>query len=354
MALPTLSKTWIYNVEAIVNPMYSGNTTTFYAFDYLAWMVGIKLAMCKNTGWVDKDGLAATQNFPWTVKASSDGDTANASDNWTSYLSLVNNPATPTYKISVIDFGWCVLENAALSNFEFLLGTGNNGGVGYQNKHVAWCSWSGFDTSSPLVTAFPTASDSLQLIGTGNAGVSTTGGIGDNVPFDSVIHIAMSTDGECTRVIGCRANIPVLFWQFEKAKNPVSGWTDTIFSTSRGNTVPAKNQGLSSEFLTTRSTGVRLSGANRLIYMTTEGYGTSLTPTAMRTPGHLDNEFKLYPAALLSDFAPAGRVGSVFDMWFTPLSATPGTTFPESGNRQFLSLGGAVIPWTNTRLFMSP
>ena len=356
MALPTLSKTWIFNVGVVKNPMYSGNSATYAAFDMFAFLVGIKKAMCSTTGWVDKDGVAATQNHPWTVVASSDGDSAGATDYWTDYLSFVNNPATPTYRIATNNFAWIVLENDALGNFNFMIGTGNNAAPTYLYAQCVWVSWDGFDVSSPVITDYPTATDGYQLVGTGNVGNYIYGEVGNAVRHDSVFHIAMSTDGECTRIIGCKKGAPVLFWQIEKAKNPITAWTNSIICTARFNNVANKNQGLAADLISSANTVVRLESpfVTRKAYMSSEGYGSSLIATAQRTPGVLDNEYKLYPANLITNYSPAGHLGSIYDLWFTSLSATVGLCFPSSGSRQFLSLGGTVIPWTNSLFYVDP
>lgn len=358
MALPTLTKTWIYNVESELVTYPSGGNTNFGGLDSAMLLVGIKKALTKTTGWVDKDGVAATQNFPWTVAASSDGDTANTSDNWSSYLSLVSNAATPTYKFTASEFAWVVLQNSALPNFQFSIGTGSTSTSSqYVQKHFAYCCWEGgFTLSSPVITAYPTSTDRYQLIGSGTTDYYIIGASSVS-SFDAVIHVAMSTDGECTRIIACRNGVVFMFWQIEKAKSPVSGWDYPVICTVRNNesaSVVAK--GGTSDYVGSAQAVTRISSTvgNKKLYMTAEGYGTGSVATLQYTPGHLTNEYALYPAGLVAATAyPWGKLGDVFDMWFTTLGASPGICLPGSGSRQFVSLGGVVIPWTNKPLTLN-
>lgn len=315
MALPTLEKTWQYAVNIAIGGIGVDDDNADTIFK-------IKEALI---------GLAGGQ---WSVAASSNGTTADLTDNWASAADVVwaDDPS---------DHSWIVFEN----NF-----TG-----------VQLC----FDCDdSPTTTEFGTVEvspdgsyDLTGLTPDNKPSATVAFGVGPaaewggaDVGWSGKAHVMCSTDGECTRIIICRSNSAVGFWFVDKARNPQAGWTyphmlcvfgDDISSEKSTyyyfNQVAATLGYLDSDYCSFHAT-------SEGYYNTMLGQSPAGTNADSQTGGWL-----MCPIGLACvEAAQFGRKGELFDMWWGSTTRSTGDTYPSDGSYQFVQIGDLILPWNGT------
>jgi len=207
MAAPVLDKVWQHNVN-----IQQGNTGVKND-DYAGILLSIKRLL---TG-VAPNGRPLSWTGIWTIKASSNGVVADLNDNWNSTADLVWSSSNRS---------WIVLSQSATGS-EICLDCNSSS---TQIMSWVWSHSAGFNVSSPVINARPIATDGLVFLSSGSWCSA------ESSPFGARLHVMLSTDGECTRVIVNFRDKSVLFWLFDLAKNPVSGWTNpSIAAMASGN-----------------------------------------------------------------------------------------------------------------------
>lgn len=324
MALPTLSKTWIFKTNQYL-PAGTDQPTTFKAIFY-----NLKNSLVSATGWTDSTGSPVVNAHPWQVISSSDASFADLTDRWGGPANIV---------VSGANCSWIVLRQPAINTlYEIGLFVGT--GVNYNVSTLRVCMLAGFQTTGLVTTALPTPNGSEYNTPTSAAAID-----GQASAHDLTLHYMMSTDGECTYVFGCYANAVTLTWLFTKVKNPVTGWTYPFIECGT-----AMNANYTNLVSGTYMVG-RVPGINMPMYCTTEGYAGSVLGQSIMQPNAISGEWAMTPIGLVSDTPGCrGRHGELYDLWFAPSGVKIGDTLPNTGNRTFAIMGNLLVPWNNSTM----
>lgn len=328
MALPTPEKSWIF--KTVIIPF----TTSAAVMNQYFWY-NLKQMMTVNTGWNDETGASVTNAHPWTVSASSNGTVANTSDNWSSFSSVVFLAAGA--------HSWIVLRQAAINpTYEICFSQGATN----PNSNSYVSHQAGFTLSGLVTTADPTATDRITfLINQPPIFAAISAGI--------YLVVAMSTDGQCTRIFAYMLNQLYVFWLFDKPRNPVSGWTNpsiALMHYNSGNVVPSAYTELTDNALIS---GLAPGGIPMTLYTTTEFYSSAAIGEGLNLPNQLTGEWQFFPTGLFSNTSGVcGRHGEIFDLWFVADRMFSGTKF--SGTHSFMCLPYLTHVWDNTLINTSP
>jgi len=333
MTLPTLDKTWQFNVNNSRGnvPPPSGSNTE----DHKDIMFMIKQSLIGETF----EGVSLGWTGTWSVESSSPGDgTFGAGDNWANKDDVVwANTGT--------NHSWIVFRQSATGT-EFCVD------CDYSDRTRITITWSPADRfgaayggTDGTATDRPTATDEIFLINNSIWFGSQTGRVAAQV------HTMISTDGECTRVCAQIQNTNVMFWLFDLAKNPVSGWANPAVAMAISEISAANctewtdlNEG------TAKVNGVH-GAINMTMYMTTEGIIGFPTLVASYTvgPNDIDGTWPMFPVGLVSETSGArGRHGELFDFWFGPEVQPSGATYPDNLTRQFVHIPDLILPWNGS------
>ncbi len=326
MALPPLSKTWQYDV----NFTQSGTAT----------------ARAQQSMHQIKEALIGFATLPWTVAFSSDsvaaGTPGDGVDRW---------DATTDVVWAAGDHSWMVLKQTGISsNFQVCWDMGSD----ISDIELVISPSAGFTGGS--ISARPTATDEQIIVsdkawGRGDATIST-----DQIP----LHCMMSDDGQVTRMIFNRDSAVSGFISFEKAQNPVSGWTIpwfVIFSCEENSTpnesmtYARMRNDLASNAATTFIRAVMPNPTERFenMRMSSDGFATVATGTAFTGSNDISSDFEMNPASICCTVRPnRGVHGQIADIWFVSTDPAIGDTFPDDSSEQFAVFDNMAIPWNGT------
>lgn len=319
MALPTLSKTWQFNVN---------NQTTAQ---------GTALADSRKTLRAIKNAMIGFATNPWTVRYSCDSVTAGTAgdgvDRWSADTKLVWANAGTAHS-------WIVLRQTGIgTTYELLIsceGSSSSGSI-----LTILTSISGFSGGS--TTARPTATDELTVASSGQ----WIGG-GDVSNRWSVMQ---STDGQCTRIlVGYSGNFTTLI-VLDKPNNPTTGWSTPNFSALYFNAV-----GLSLATANVVSTSTplarsRIGSVNGSVSLTIEGISNNFATdtTIGNIANEVDSSWDMWPLGIACITSGArGRHGSLFDFWAISTVRASGDMIPADGSNQFAVFGNFVLPWNGS------
>lgn len=316
MAVPALTKTWEFDV----NQKATVSTSNDDAHNDL--MFRLKETLIAGSGHT-------AFTTPWTVVASSDGTTADATDNWNDVTDInpgVNQSAARS---------WIVLRQTGITssgNFEICLDLRESGA----NRRIDFvvspaAGFTGFTST----TARPTATDEItkDLIPWGYA---TTAAQTSPLAF----HVLMSSDGAHTRIFMTRNGLTTGLWFLEEAANAVSGWTTPGISDILASTVEEADRA-------SWSTAARLNALGAVSEMTL--FMEYNLNDSISTPNAFDNSIPFAPVGLFSNTGgEVGHHGEMADLWFTTPGNVTGRPFPDGGSKQFMVLNQFIIPWNGT------
>ncbi len=324
MALPTLVKTWQFDV---------GNTVSG---------TGGGPARQRQLIIDIKDAFIGFAQNPWTVVSSSDSVTADNTDRWSVVGDIVGASGAAPHS-------WIVLRQAAINaNYEICISFGTPSGEFPSHWNFIWSPRLGF--TGGLTTARPTAADEVILEGPG--GIAWAGSFSGAEPANAhIFHVMMSEDGECTRLIGYYADVPFMFWAFEKPQNPVSGWTDpALCILASGDNVLSNAFDHSDMFdSSARAWGFHNGGNNDFKFYFAEESINTLGVTEINVANDLSSgDWPMSPIGILSRTSSLqGRHGNLFDMWWgAPVNANK--EYPADASRQFMQSGHLIFPWNGT------
>jgi len=314
MPLPSLSKTWQFNVNQTVAAS------------------GTQLTNNRSSLRAIKDSLLGFGSTPWTTRYSCDsvaaGSAGDGVDRWDSNADLVWSAAGAQ--------SWYILKQAGISS-NFQIGLFLN--VASSNGTLLTLSFSpNAGYTGGTTTAKPTATDEVTLISQTNWG-------GNNVDVQQRIHVMQSTDGQCTRIMMCDTGVFKMMWMFDKPGNPVTGWSNpsiTLALASNSSTDVLTTANLSS------AANVRGFGsASMSIFLTSEARNTTQLKSVFTVANSFSGEFPFFPIGLSSETAShVGRHGTVQDLWFGLSSLADGDTYPNDVSRQFMQAGELIVPWS--------
>lgn len=318
MALPTLLKTWQFDVN---NAEASAAEGTFYPL----LMFNLKEAMINFA------------TLPWVVKGSSDSVAAGMDDvdRWIDTGDIVWNSG---------NHSWIVLENAGGAQICWA----NDFSTNYiEDSFIFFSPSAGFTGGS--ISARPTATDEFDARTGSDISwwwSGQTGTVGDNV-----WHMLHSTDGKETRIIGFRANVPhtvIMIGEVQDARaahtNPFyCGWytmnytTDAAAITNIGATSQRYSAYHAGEFgMTLASPGLHFTG-----YVGAHSSGGIAE--------ELDSELPFFETMFWSlTVGFRGVKGKPADVWWGYHQvAVDGDTYPDNALlRDFFQVGALIFPWT--------
>lgn len=321
MTMPTPEKTWQFDVNNAVGG--SGAALT----DYQIAMMNMVKAMVE------------MPLNPWVVMGSSDSSTAAMDGNNRWAPGGVWDRTKLVWASGTTAHSWIVLRQVGIFALNEICIDLNYSNTAAYSALVVW-GFSGFTGGG--ITARPTATTSINLL-------AGTWLYGTNGVFGAYVHAMQSSDGECTRLVIMKDDVPCSFWLFDKPKNPVSGWTDPAVAMTLSNggssamTIPWLND-------TARLTG-RIGTTQTTFYCTGEGFTSSLVyeNTSFLRPNQISGEVTMFPIGLVSETTGVkGRHGELFDIWWGPpgvASGSPDGTWPDDSTKQFWSPDALVLPW---------
>lgn len=321
MALPTLDKTYQYNVNQN------------------AASLGVILDNGRQLMRMIKNSLIGFGTLPWTVRYSCDGTTAGSAgdtvDRWAADANLVWSGTTHS---------WIVLRQTGIAtNFELCIDLANANS--YVTTFVVSPS-AGF--TGGTTSARPTATDQIVL-------PETDWGHYASTTATYKLHVLQSTDGQVTHVVVFSNNLLTGHWMFQKPKNPVSGWTNPSVSLVTGVTgsvaSPSSDAYTFDNFLP-GTTSFRGRGTGTMtIFLAAEGTSTALTAASsvFAAPNDFSGEYPFFTCSVNSTTAShRGRHGLLFDTWLGLDITNNGDTYPNDTSRQFLQIATQIIPWNGS------
>lgn len=321
---PSIEKSWQFSVNQAIAPQGSGAASN------------------SNLLFQIVQALTSVGSNPWQIRGSCNSSTFNLlalgaagpGTGWSSGASVV-------FASTGSPHSWIVLRNTALGpGFpEIMLGCDPNGA----NSVNLWISPSAGFTGGNTTTD-PTATDGIQL---GQGGVQRIGfgGTGSNVAF--ALHVAVSSDGQCTRMWVFSGGTFQALWQIERVKNAVSGWTSPwVFNTEYLN--PSSN--LSWHNLSQTYAGGPSNSTLRF-YWTAEGTTNTgaLITSLYNAPNDLNGEYPMLPIGLFvwsANSVYSGRHGMFYDLWFGCAVLPMGQLYGGAVAHSFVQIGEYILPWS--------
>jgi hypothetical protein len=325
MAVPIKDKTWQFATN--LNPGFNGTDLAD---------IGQLFVLVKNA-------LKAIEDNPWNVQGSSDSVTAgmDAVDRLIDHTDVVRAGGAHS---------WIVLQQDAIGTgaqilFDFIVADAR-----YINIYFSPAD--GFTGGN--TTTRPTATDELQLSNSNFEFITgfTSGGMGTSMRA----HVMVSSDGLCTRIIGCQGNIARSLIMVDVPINPPTGWANPVFCAVAGHTGLPPNDPLSINYWTNTANLLKAVGPVDVMpmNMTMQGFATSGTSNGIfigHTPwvgaDEASGEMPISGVGIahVTTVGQRGRHGYIADFWTTALSASQGTSFPGDGSKDFVVLGNFVFPW---------
>lgn len=313
MTLPTVEKTWQFNVNNFISSSYTYQRT-------------LRLL---------KDALVGFASSPWTIWGCGNTSTfgnGDGVDRWTTDANLVWG--TPSRS-------WIVLQQTGLNAKTALCLDLASMDRGYMN--ITLSPDAGFGVTNGgtdgTATTPPTSTDGFSL-----NYASLWGGYGSDV--NNHLHVMQSTDGECTRAFLYRGGTPTGFWIIDRPKDPVTHWTSPVAAGVMGTnaasgdvTTKSYLASMSYNFLRTRVA----SGTSAGVF-TYEAYTSDQVVSLLGYPDDQSYEYPLGGIGVyFTSVGRRGRKGSIRDLWWGPL--TSGNPYPDDGSKQFMQIGSLVVPW---------
>lgn len=341
MTLPTLDKTWIFDVNNLL-------------------AAGVKDTNSSNAFYGIKSAMTSSSSSSWVVVSSSNAVTADGNDNWSSAADLTWDNAGSAHS-------WIIFkQNAISSDLQILwdlVGTNSH------RMDVVVSRESGFVSGTTLNR--PTATDESVLL---NGSTQTWGGSAISAGTIYHWHFLMSDDGECTRVFFTYDDEVAGFWAFDKIKNAPSELTIPMYIIFSSDAVNAAFPDKSANYVFLRRMGSSIpfyffphSGSLEVdkCSFASEGFNNAgigeadaVSPDRINIANEISNEWEMMPLTVWSDNgATFGKLGEVFDLWFSPddltASESPaasgscvtGATLNPSGSYDFCIMDNVMIPW---------
>lgn len=316
MALPTLDKTWQFDVNNQLTSL--GNNV----HDNAQVLISIK------------DALKGFASNPWVVIASSDSVVADGNDNWSDPTTDVvwDNSGNP--------HSWIQLRQTGIeTNFEIIIEPIDNLSAA-RDINLVMSPKLGFTGGSNLVR--PTASDEIILINDSRYFDSA-------LTFDARMHYMQSTDGQCTRIIGYASTLtggPRLIWIFDKVKDPVDGWDTPAIGSADNSTISGRYALLHDSNTYTHG----YQNGQFEVYLTCESYGTATGALGVLLTGanEIDGNYPIMAMGVHSETSGnRGRHGDVYDLWWGLQNAADLETY-GGASRLFVQFSDLVLPWNGT------
>ena len=310
MTLPTNEKTWTFDVNNA-----GGVSSGGFLIDHQLTLYAIKTAMVA---------------LGWTVVASSDSTAPGTGlgDNWSASDKLIwNNPGSA--------HSWMVFQQAGIdANFQVCLDCASNAAY-YLTVGISPGGYNNDGTN----TNRPTAADEYVVMSAAAWGVPSAS-------FNSKVHVMVSDDGECTRILVCTNNGTTGLMFFDKPKNPVTGWATPWVSVAQGTINVGQEQATYNNFSDNAKVQGDPGGGLCSMYLTSEGYLAASGGEYLVFPDDQTGEWPMFPAGLIcTTVGNRGRKGAMFDLWWGSTFQSTGDTYPAAGTYLYAQFGDLILPW---------
>lgn len=333
MALPTLSKTWQY---AVNQHQVLGNSSNPGYCSYVLYDL--------------KESLIGFSSSPWTVVSSSDGTPGGTGpgDNWANGADAIH------YDGGTTPGAWIVLKQTGIApNFQMLIRPVNNSG-GNQSVVEVYISENAGFTGGDYQGTRPTATDEVETWAHPNTGQAEWT---DRIALDTTpgwLHVQQSSDGEITRWWLYIAGVCHTFFNIEKPRDAMPGWTipwicsavvDEYSGTDYRPTYGHLND--LNELTTSRA-----GGTLTWLYYTSEFCVDSMLGQRQTSSADLDGgSWPLFPIGLFSNYAGrVGRLGALTDIWWGATAVADGDYYPADLTRQFVQIEDLIVPWNGSTM----
>jgi hypothetical protein len=349
MALPTVAKTWRFNVN-------NKRATTSNLFWHQALMFNLKDILINNSPILAWD---TPPTGIWTVDHSCDGSTAGTPadgiDRWVTTANLVWDRPADAHSWIVFNTGM----NGGLGQVLIDLDNDNNSSVGAEPESIDVRISPGGLFTGGTTTARPTASDELPGEITRGQTAGAWAGLQTATGLDIGYHVMMSADGAEMRIFMHRTNVCFSMWAFGESVDGPAGaahnlW-GSIWSTAQSTPTEALNMVQTSGWFHGSNSGVirGIGSLQRPVYLDYihQSGNQSLWKNTI-VPGIGDEtlgeavfgEISMWDTDSAGNRGPKGRIQ---DMWVITDARTNGDTFPADGSRQFHKVGAnMVVPWS--------
>ena len=343
MTDPTIQKTWEFAVNGVALAS-SAQASTQAHQDRREMMLDIK-NMLTNTA-----PHAGTFTSPWTVVSSSDGHTnVGSTDHWVTIDDLVWRDEDGS-----ADFSWILLQQTGLSaTFQLLIGCESDTVADDGAQIFAAITQTARNTDGTL-SSMPTEAGTDERVIRNDDGTSQGyWGSGGDATVSSPAYrwnVAMSTDGECTRVLIFMNTTCSGFWLFDVPDNPASGWTNPYIAAIQGTNSFNLNQPTYSLFNVAANIKGRFSGTDTTMFLSTEGFANASLGAQMGR-NQLDNTWPVSEMGIYSETSTfTGRMGTVFDLWWGEALATSGRYYPQAGTKLYVNVSDMIHPWDGSTI----
>lgn len=321
MALPTLTKTWQFNVNQLI--AYTGNLLDTNRLFHLTY---------KNT-------LTGFASSPWAMRYSCNSVTAGTPGDGVDRLTTAANFVFGNIGAA---HSWYVLRQTGTgSNTELLVSLESASSNG-QSAFIAMSPNAGFTGGS--TTLKPTATDSVTMY-------SGTGWLINGTPTYR-LHAQLSTDGQCTRIFnydgGTTRNVLII----DKPYLPTAGWSNPVVGFA------AVGSALLASYMCSPlgNLSANINGTPSLIMATSEGVASQLLSanTACLLANEISGEWPMFPAGIASiTTGTRGRHGTFQDLWFGSNNVNSGDTYPNSPSNEFAQFSNLILPWNGSAVALS-
>lgn len=350
--LPAISRSWRYRVNVDATEASDTAHRATLALLLKQSLVGA------GTGWTDSNGSSVAAPTAWSVVASSDSVTANASDNWVDAGDLVWDTDPDAHS-------WIVFRHAnyfGTSDPLFLLLDLSEASAATRGGTMGvYLSRVGFDLTTPVVTTRPVATDEVAVIVT-NGTMTTAAWQGSDTNDEDHrtgrFHFVMSDDGRAFWVAICRLSTCTAFWDLYR----LDEWLDTSVSIPVAMAVMSRDA--DTELLTwaniqtqtymhyvSRDSTIGGLYRARMAIPVATGSNTSVTAMAACNLGGVGSSG--LSAIDVQGITPAaGLVGTLVDMW-AGRAANAGLHYPDDGSRTFVQLGVIARPWNGSQVLLT-
>lgn len=319
MALPTVVKTWQYNVNQ--SSPATGNTSS----------EGRQVALLIKNSMI---GFAST---PWTVRYSCNSVTAGTAgdgvDRITTTANIVNAAAGVAHS-------WIVLRQTGMGlNYELCFDFSTANAYIWSTVISYGAGFTGGST-----TARPTATDEVVL--------ALSGAWKSNASNSNRVHVLQASDGSNTHVFVTDSNGSFSWLPLMVPSNTVTGWSTPTLAAMFGGSGAAGNSLASSVWAPAAGVfTMRAASTTGIASLACEGNAGGVLPALV--PGSVPNDLdSAWPMLPLSTFGITtgmrGRNGTIVDLWAGSANVPTGDTYPNNTTYQFCQFGSVIVPWNGT------
>lgn len=359
MALPTLLKTWRFVQNILISEASHTAMRQELMYQIKRRLVG------DDAG----DWTTAPSQF-WVVTGSSNGTTADASDNWNSQSDMVwDDPGNNHSWISLrlVDY----FGSGDHLELCIALNDTNTGAIGaHMTRNDGGSQFSSGFTGGTL-TARPTATTEVQLRQDQGSTASTSGwmGLDSGTPTTRRFSMWASSDGREWRLFMFTGGQCPAVWAFGELQNSVdvddtgaAGWDFPVHGIILSFDSDAElmdvgtfnNNSTADRWAIGQLSDGGGSGATYLAHVGHIGIVDDQWATRSSSGNGFDNSHGWTSAPLIidTDKARPGIVGWLKDWWWGIDQASSGDDFPDNGSRQFVQIGQMVLPWSGDGTIM--